>query len=409
MTVLDSLKPLEIRNARALDGSPVAVRIERTADGRATIAAIWPSLPDAPAAASGVESIDAQGALLMPGLVEAHTHLDKTAWGMPWYVNECGSRLIDRIDNERSWRASSGHDAGAASLALGRAFLAAGTTRLRTHVDIDTDAGLRHLDGVLATRETLADTLDMQIVAFPQSGVLEREGTVALLDESLARGADVLGWLDPCAIDRDPAKSLDAMFALADKHGCPVDIHLHEPGEMGVFSFELMLERIAALGMQGKVVVSHAFCLGELDAARAESLLARLADAGVSLITTAPPSRVVPPLMACRRAGVPLAGGNDGIRDTWTPYGSPDMLERAMMIGLRYNLRRDDELDIALDCVTHQGAQVCGFQDYGLHVGARADLVLVDALNAAQAIVTRAPRRWVVANGRVVVREGVAV
>ncbi|AHB75093.1 MULTISPECIES: amidohydrolase family protein [Pandoraea] len=407
MTILD------IRNARALDGTPVDVRVE---DGR--IAAIGASLPPvsppsapsaSPLAADGVTRIDARGALLLPGLVESHTHLDKTVWGMPWYVNECGSRLIDRIDNERRWRAESGHDAGAASLALGRAFLAAGTTRLRTHVDIDTDAGLRHLEGVLATRETLADTLDMQIVAFPQSGVLDREGTVALLDAALARGADVLGWLDPCAIDRDPKASLDAMFALADKHGCPIDMHLHEPGEMGVFTFELMLERIAALGMQGRVVVSHAFCLGELDMARADAMLARLADAGVALITTAPPSRVVPPLMACRRAGVPLAGGNDGIRDTWTPYGVPDMLERAMMIGLRYNLRRDDELEMALDCVTHQGARTCWFDDYGLHVGARADLVLVDAVNAAQAIVTRAPRRWVVANGRVVVSEGVAV
>lgn len=407
MTILD------IRNARALDGTPVDVRVE---DGR--IAAIGASLPPvsppsapsaSPLAADGVTRIDARGALLLPGLVESHTHLDKTVWGMPWYVNDCGSRLIDRIDNERRWRAESGHDAGAGSLALGRAFLAAGTTRLRTHVDIDTDAGLRHLEGVLATRETLADTLDMQIVAFPQSGVLDREGTVALLDAALARGADVLGWLDPCAIDRDPKASLDAMFALADKHGCPIDMHLHEPGEMGVFTFELMLERIAALGMQGRVVVSHAFCLGELDMARADAMLARLADAGVALITTAPPSRVVPPLMACRRAGVPLAGGNDGIRDTWTPYGVPDMLERAMMIGLRYNLRRDDELEMALDCVTHQGARTCWFDDYGLHVGARADLVLVDAVNAAQAIVTRAPRRWVVANGRVVVSEGVAV
>lgn len=396
---------LDICNARGLDGTPVEVRIE---SGR--IAVIGPSLPSLPVAqGSATRRLDARGALLLPGLVESHTHLDKTAWGMPWYVNECGSRLTDRIDNERRWRAESGHDAGAASLALGRAFLAAGTTRLRTHVDIDTDAGLRHLDGVLATREVLADTLDMQIVAFPQSGVLDRDGTVALLDDSLARGADVLGWLDPCAIDRDPRASLDAMFTLADKHGCPVDVHLHEPGEMGAFSIELMLERTVALGMQGKVVVSHAFCLGELEAARADALLARLADAGVALITTAPPSRVVPPLMACRRAGVPLAGGNDGIRDTWTPYGTPDMLERAMMIGLRYNLRRDDELAIALDCVTHQGARACWFDDYGLHAGARADLVLVDAANAAQAIVTRAPRRWVVANGHIVVSEGVAV
>ncbi len=172
---------LEICNARALDGAPVDVRVEH---GR--IAAIGASLSTPPGTPDGAsQRIDAQGALLLPGLVESHTHLDKTVWGMPWYVNECGSRLIDRIDNERQWRASSGHDAGAASLALGRAFLAAGTTRLRTHVDIDTDAGLRHLDGVLATRETLADTLDMQIVAFPQSGVLDRAGTVELLDASV--------------------------------------------------------------------------------------------------------------------------------------------------------------------------------------------------------------------------------
>ena len=393
---------LEIRNARDVNGATIDIRVET---GR--IAALTPSLPEV--RNNAARQIDACGALLLPGLVESHTHLDKTLWGMPWYVNACGSQLIDRIDNERQWRAERGHDAGAASLGLARAFLAAGTTRLRTHVDIDTDAGLRHLDGVLATRDQLSDTLDMQIVAFPQSGVLDRAGTVALLDDALARGADVLGWLDPCAIDRDPKASLDAMFALADRHGCPVDIHLHEPGEMGVFTLELMLERIDALGMQGKVVVSHAFCLGELESARADAMLARLADAGVALITTAPPSRAVPPLMACRRAGVPLAGGNDGIRDTWTPYGSPDMLERAMMIGLRYNLRRDDALEIALDCVTAQGAKVCGFDDYGLHVGARADLVLVEAVNAAQAIVTRAPRRWVVANGHIVVSEGVAV
>ena len=199
------------------------------------------------------------------------------------------------------------------------------------------------------------------------------------------------------------------MFALADKHGCPIDMHLHEPGEMGVFTFELMLERIAALGMQGRVVVSHAFCLGELDTARADAMLARLADAGVALITTAPPSRVVPPLMACRRAGVPLAGGNDGIRDTWTPYGVPDMLERAMLIGMRNDFRRDDALEVALDCVTHGAARGCGFADYGLEAGKRADVVLVDALTFAEAVVARPTRRLVVSSGKIVARNGALV
>ncbi|VVD90734.1 cytosine deaminase [Pandoraea terrae] len=398
------MERLLIRNARALDGAPADVLIE---NGR--IAAIGESLAQPAGAAGRCTTEDAGGALLLPGLVEAHTHLDKTVWGMPWYVNKCGSRLVDRIDNERQWRATSGHDAGRASLALGQAFLAAGTTRLRTHVDIDTDAGLRHLEGVLATQAQLADRLDIQIVAFPQSGVLDREGTDALLDRSLREGADILGWLDPCAIDRDPAASLDVMFALADKHGCPVDIHLHEPGEMGVFTLELMFERIAALGMQHRVAISHGFCLGELDERRRDAMLARMADLGVAVITTAPPSRPVPAVMACRAAGVTIAGGNDGIRDTWTPYGAPDMLERAMMIGLRNNLRRDDELAVALDCVTYAGARACGFAEYGVQVGARADLVLVQAGNAAEAVAAHPVRKCVIAGGRIVARDGVLV
>jgi cytosine deaminase len=96
---------------------------------------------------------DGQGALLLPGLVEGHTHLDKTMWGMDWYRNEVGTNLIDKIENERAFRHASGHDAAAQSLVLAKAFLALGTTRLRTHVDVDTQAGLRHLEGTVRTRE----------------------------------------------------------------------------------------------------------------------------------------------------------------------------------------------------------------------------------------------------------------
>lgn len=388
---------LLIINVRQPDGTTVDVSI---ADGR--IAAIGPDLPRAP----GVAHEDGAGALLLPGFVEGHTHLDKTTWGMSWYRNAVGPKLTDRIENERRWRAESGHDAGAQSLALARAFVHAGTTRLRTHVDIDTGAGLRHLEGVLATRDVLRGVLDMQIVAFPQSGVLGRPGTGALLDRALSVGADVLGALDPALIDGDPVASLNLTFELAERHHKPIDIHLHEPGEIGAFTLGLLLDRVAALGMQGHVVVSHAFCLGALPERERDALLARLAELRVALLTTAPPSTPVPPLKTSIEQGVTIFGGNDGVRDTWTPYGSPDMLERAMLIGMRYGLRRDDDLAIAFDCVSAAAARGCGFTDYGLHVGARADLVLLDADTVAQAIVARPPRKLVVANGRIVARNG---
>lgn len=328
-------------------------------------------------------------------------------WGMDWYRNEVGTHLIDKIENERAFRHASGHDAAAQSLALAKAFLALGTTRLRTHVDVDTQAGLVHLEGTLRTREALRELQQIQVVAFPQSGLLGRPGTAELLDRSLALGADVLGGLDPCAIDGDPVKSLDVLFGIADKHQRPIDIHLHEPGAMGAFSLDLILQRTEALGMQGKVAVSHGFCLGEVAERERETLLARMARLGVVLVTSAPPSRSVPPLMACRQAGVTVVGGNDGIRDAWTPYGNPDMLERAMLIGLRYNLRRDDEVEVALDTVTHSGARGCGFEAYGLVPGNRADLVLLDAETVAHAVVSRPVRKLVVAGGRVVARDGV--
>lgn len=388
---------LLIRNVRPLGAVPVDVLVH--GDRLAAIGAALPMEDDCAVEEGG-------GALLMPGLVEGHTHLDKTMWGMDWYRNEVGTRLVDKIDNERAFRAASGHDAARQSLALAKAFLALGTTRLRTHVDIDTQAGLRHLEGVIRTRDAMLALQQIQIVAFPQSGLLQRPGTAELLDRAMAEGADVLGGLDPCAIDADPVRSLDTLFGIAERHACPIDIHLHEPGAMGAFSLELILERTAALGMQGKVAISHGFCLGELPERERDVLLARMAKLGVVLITSAPPSRIVPPLMACRQAGVTMLGGNDGIRDTWSPYGNPDMLERAMLIGLRYNLRRDDELDIALDCVTHAGARGCGFEAYGLVPGSRADLVLVDAQTVAQAVVSRPPRRLVVAGGRIVARNG---
>jgi cytosine/adenosine deaminase-related metal-dependent hydrolase len=129
----------------------------------------------------------------------------------------------------------------------------------------------------------------------------------------------------------------------------------------------------------------------------------------VALLTTAPASVSVPPLAACIEKGVTLFGGNDGIRDTWNPFGSPDMLERAMLIGMRYDLRRDDALAIAFDCVSRTAARGCGFADYGLHLGARADLVLVDAETVAHAVAARPVRKLVVANGRIVARDGVLV
>src|SRR5215472_18176062 len=197
---------------------------------------------------TGVPVIDGGGRIALPGLVEAHTHLDKSLLGLPWYRNEVGPRLIDKIENERKVRKTLPIDPRQQSERQAYLSVTHGSTFIRSHVDVDTDCGLAGIEGVMATREALAGVVDIDLVAFPQSGLLVRPGTVELLERALRLGAETVGGLDPCAIDRDPKGHVDTVFGLADKFGRGVDIHLHEPGEMGAFSMELIIDRTVALG-----------------------------------------------------------------------------------------------------------------------------------------------------------------
>jgi cytosine deaminase len=351
-------------------------------------------------------TIDGGGAIALPGLVEAHTHLDKTLWGMGWHKHQAGPGLIDKIENERAQRKALDIDPARQSARQIVLSLSKGTTHIRSHVDIDTEIGLSGVEGVMATRERYRDMVDLELVAFPQSGMLVRPGTAALMDRALAMGAEVVGGLDPCAIDRDPKGHLDQVFALAQKYRRPVDIHLHEQGEMGAFSMELIVERTAALGMQDKVTISHAFCLGAPDRDLVDPLIDALAKTRIAVMTTGPASRPAPPVKRLVERGVVVCSGSDGIRDTWGPYGNADMLERAMLVGLRNNFRHDADVAMALDVCTHGGAKVMGLKDYGLTPGCAADLVLVDGESLAEVVVSHAPRRLVVKRGRVVARDG---
>lgn len=389
-------RELLIRNVRPAGGDPVNVLIR---DGYIAEA-------DAADHAPGAEILDGEGMLLLPGLVEAHTHLDKTLLGMGWHGHTAGPSLTDKIENERRVRRETGIDPVRQSGRLALRMLRMGTTHIRSHVDVDTEVGLAGIEGVMVTRERLKTAIDVEIVAFPQSGLLIRPGTLELLDQVLEMGAEVVGGLDPCAIDRDPRGHLDAVFGLAGKHGRPIDIHLHEPGEMGAFSLELIIERTRALGMQGKVTVSHAFCLGMPDSSRVDGLIADLAKERIAIMTTGPASSPAPPVRKCLDAGVVVSGGSDGVHDSWTPYGNGDMLERAMLVGLRNGFRRDEDIELALDVCTYGGARTLGLENYGLSVGCAADLLLVPGETVAEAVVTRPANRTVIKRGRIVARRG---
>jgi cytosine/adenosine deaminase-related metal-dependent hydrolase len=351
---------------------------------------------------------DGRGGVLLPALADVHAHLDSTRLGLPFRPHTAEPGLAGLVENDRrSWRQAERGVAERATFTLGRT-IASGATRVRSHAQVDTDSGLERLEGVLAAREAHAARAHVEVVAFPQRGILRDPGTADLLEQALLAGADLVGGLDPCAFDRDPVAHLDVVLGLAERHGRGVDVHLHETGELGAFTIELLCERVAALGMQGRATVSHAFALSSVDPDRQAALVDLLAEHDVAVTTVAPGVREPLPLERLRAAGVRVGLGQDGIRDYWSPYGDGDVLGRAWQLAFRAGYRRDDLVESCVEVASLGGAAVLGepLPGRGLEVGAPADLVVVPGDTVTAAVMDRSPRTLVVRSGRVVAADG---
>jgi cytosine deaminase len=362
---------------------------------------------------AGVRTIELEGRLVVPGLVDAHQHLDKTRT-LRKIANPDGT-LLGAIGAFRAYAVRmSAEDIAARAERTMAACLARGTVAMRTHANVDPECVLRGVEALVALRERWRERLRLQVVAFLTGGATRAGAPArAWLEEAMRLQADIVG-ANPNHADR-PEEILDLVFEIAERHGKPIDLHLDEHLDAAHTYFDAVIERTRAHGMAGRVVASHCSALSALEPRDAARIIEGFARAGIGVVTLPAANlflqgrdaaRLAPRgltrVVELQAAGVPVAAASDNIQDPFVPSGSGDLLEIARWALLAGHLGSND-LGRAFEMVTSAPARLLGLDgDYGIHPGARADLLIAPAEDAADLVASGPLARTVLVNGKVV-------
>ncbi|MFB7138569.1 amidohydrolase [Gottfriedia sp. NPDC056225] len=345
---------------------------------------------------------DAGGLLVLPSFIEKHVHLDKTLMGDVWRACTPTSSVIERFEYEKMALPTIASSTKERAEALLEILLASGSTHVRTHVDIYPEVGIRNLEQVEQALTNYSNRLSSEVVAFAQHGLL-RSNAFNYVREALRNGAGIVGSVDPAVVDQNIEESLYQLYNLAVEADADIDIHLHDPGHLGAFTMKRIVEFTKQAGWEGRVAISHAFGIGDVPRQEAYELANSFRDAGISIVTSVPINRQMPPVDLLNERGVEVAVGNDNIFDVWSPLGTGDILERAGRLAERFRWIDEVSLGQTLKYITggKTPLDTNGNQVWP-KIGDSANLVLVEASCSAEAVARRAERKAVIYSGNIV-------
>lgn len=401
---------LIIRNAKTIDRTEPVDLV--AANGRLT--EIGPRLKT-----TADREIDAAGRLVCPPFVDCHLHLDAVLTvGKPRY-NISGSHpegievwgeykkafpefedLAGRVRRAVEWE------------------VALGVGRIRTHVDV-CDPKLTALNKLLEMRENLAELVDIQIVAFPQDGIIAHPGGRELMEEAVRLGVEAVGAIPHCEMTReDGIESIKFAFDLAEKHDRMIDMHCDETDDPQSRFLEVMAAETIKRGMQGRVTAGHATAMHSYNNAYAHKLEGLLRRAELNIVAnpfdnsvlqarfdTYPKRRGLTRIKELLAAGVNVCLGHDSIVDPWYPLGKGDLLAAAQLAVHMSHMSGYDELGLLFKAITSNPARALGLgREYGLEVGKPADLVVLDCATVFDAVRLCPARLAVIRSGRVIAR-----
>jgi cytosine deaminase len=378
-----------------------------------TIAAI-----EAASQQRGAREIDVRGRYVSPGFVETHIHLDKSC-------------ILDRVQNREGTLAEAIREVAKAKAAftvddvrtrasrtLERAIVH-GTTRMRTHVEVDPGIGLRGFDAVRSLVDQYAWAIDLEICVFPQEGLTNNPGTEALMIEALRRGAKVVGAAP--YVDTDPHAQIDRVFAIARDFDAPIDMHLDFTLDVSKMDVEYVCRKTREHRYEGRVAIGHVSTLSALPDERFDVFARMLADAGVA-VTVLPSTdlflmgrgvdhhvpRGVAPVHRLVRAGANASLATNNVMNPFTPFGDCSLVRMANLYANVAQLGAADELALCHEMVTRRAARIMG-EEARVAPGAVADLVVLECEDAVHAIAELAPPLYAFKRGRLTMSRAPAV
>lgn len=389
-------------------------------DGRVTdigikngkIAAIEPLEADAG------EVIDASGDLVCPPFVDPHFHMDATlSYGTP-RINASGT-LLEGIGLWGELKEVMQPDeVKARALEYCDWAASRGLLAIRSHVDT-CDNSLMGVEVLLEVRREVADYIDLQLVAFPQDGLYRDPTAYENTIRALVMGVDVVGGIPHFERTMaDGARSVTALCEIAAERGLMVDMHCDETDDPHSRHIETLTFETQRLGLQGRVAGSHLTSMHSMDNYYVSKLLPLMAEAQVAAIPnplinimlqgrhdTFPKRRGLTRVKEMQAHGITVGWGQDCVLDPWYSLGTADMLDVAFMGMHVAQMSSPDDMRRCFDMVTNVNATIMGLPDYGLHVGAKASLLVLDAGNAIEALRLRPDRLCVIAKGKVISRQ----
>jgi cytosine deaminase len=363
---------------------------------------------------TGYEIVDVADKLVLPGFVESHIHPDKAFIADRTQGLQAGGPTAQTLVAELK-KAFTVDDIYRRARRVLELAVRHGCTAMRAHVEVDGYVELRGVEALRRLQAEFSGVLDLKLIAFAQEGIFNDDVTRDLLREALKAGLEVLGGCP--YMDRDPRRHIDWCFDTAVAFGVPLDFHADVADDPAMLTCDYIAEQTIARGLQGRVTLGHLCTLDVLEPDHRRRVIDLLHEARIHVISLPATEmhvkgradlrrtwRGVTRLGELRAAGVNVALSTNNIVNPFTPYGHPDLLRQALVAAIAAHLGNLDQLGWLLELVTTNAARAIGLADYGLAEGCRADLVVLDARDPAQAITEQAEKLWVIKGGKVVAR-----